>query len=84
MNITTSELKNHLDAYLDMAETSPVIVEKKGKIRLAIISYSAYERIKETDTTGMKHIFSPRLLHPEKAADFTKEIIDEEINHAVI
>ena len=47
MNITESELKNHLDQYLDMAETAPVIVEKTGKIRLAIISYPVYEYLKK-------------------------------------
>ena len=75
MNITESELKNHLDQYLQMAETAPVIVEKPGKIRLALISYSFYEHLKKLDDTNpVRNIFSHGLLHP---ADFTKEVIDE-------
>ena len=49
MNVTANELKNHLDQYLDMAETAPVIVEKRGKIRLALISYSVYEQFRKMD-----------------------------------
>ena len=49
MNVTPNELKNNLDQYLDMAETAPVIVEKPGKIRLALISYSVYEHLKKLD-----------------------------------
>jgi prevent-host-death family protein len=44
MQITATELKNRLGQYLDVAETDPVIVEKSGRIKSVLISYSMYEK----------------------------------------
>ena len=44
MQITATELKNRLGQYLDAAETSPVIVEKSGRIKSVLISNAMYEK----------------------------------------
>ncbi len=45
MSITSIELKNHLDQYLESAETTPVIVEKAGHRKSVLLSYEMYERL---------------------------------------
>ena len=45
MSITTAELKSHLEQYLEMAEATPVIVEKSGHIKSVLISYELYEKL---------------------------------------
>lgn len=45
MSITSIEFKNHLDDYLESAETAPVIVEKAGRIKSVLISYDMYKRL---------------------------------------
>ncbi|OPL16995.1 MAG: hypothetical protein AVO38_06780 [delta proteobacterium ML8_D] len=44
MQITATELKNRLGRYLDAAETSPVIVEKSGRIKSVLISNAMFEK----------------------------------------
>ena len=44
MQITATELKNRLGQYLDAAETTPVIVEKSGRIKSVLISNATYEK----------------------------------------
>lgn len=44
MQITATELKNRLGQYLDAAETSPVLIEKSGRIKSVLISNSMYEK----------------------------------------
>jgi len=44
MSITYIELKNHLDRYLELAETAPVVVEKAGQKKSVLLSYEMYER----------------------------------------
>jgi antitoxin Phd len=44
MKITATELKNRLGQYLDAAETSPVLIEKSGRIKSVLISNSMYEK----------------------------------------
>lgn len=45
MQITATELKNRLGKYLDAAETTPVIVEKSGRIKSVLISSAMYEKL---------------------------------------
>jgi antitoxin Phd len=45
MSIAATELKNRLGQYLDAAETEPVIIEKSGRRKSVLISYSMYERL---------------------------------------
>lgn len=45
MSITYLDLKNHLDQYLESAETTPVIVEKAGHRKSVLLSYEMYERL---------------------------------------
>ena len=44
MQITATEFKNRLGQYLDVAETSPVIVKKSGRIKSVLISNAMYEK----------------------------------------
>jgi antitoxin Phd len=44
MSITSIELKNHLDQYLESAETTLVIVEKVGHRKSMLLSSEMYER----------------------------------------
>ncbi len=45
MQITATEFKNRLGQYLDAAETSPVLIEKSGRIKSVLISHSMYEKL---------------------------------------
>jgi prevent-host-death family protein len=45
MQVTATELKNRLGQYLDAAETSPVLIEKSGRIKSVLISNSMYEKL---------------------------------------
>ncbi len=49
MTITTAELKNDLEKYLDLAETYPVIIEKTGRMKSVVISYAMYKRLTELE-----------------------------------
>ena len=44
MQITATEFKNRLGQYLDVAETSPVIVKKSGRIKSVLISNAMYKK----------------------------------------
>ena len=45
MQITATELKRRLGRYLDQAETTPVMVEKSGRLKSVVISYDMYEKL---------------------------------------
>ena len=45
MQITATELKNRLGRYLDVAETSPVFVQKSGRKKSVLISNAMYEKL---------------------------------------
>ncbi len=49
MTVTTAELKQDLEKYLELAETCPVVVENMGRMKFVVISYSMYERLMELE-----------------------------------
>lgn len=49
MTITTAELKKDFQKYLDLAETTPVIIESMGRLKSVVISYTMYERLMELE-----------------------------------
>ena len=60
-------------------------IVENGKIRL-ITNINLPEKTKVYviipgfETRKVAHVYSPRLVHPEQAADFKKEIIEEQPN----
>jgi len=49
MNITATELKNHLGKYLGQSVKEPVIVEKSGRPSAVVLSYEEFERLTECE-----------------------------------
>jgi len=45
MNISATELKNHLGQYLESSLKGPVIVEKSGRPAAVVISYEQFETL---------------------------------------
>ena len=57
-------------------------IVEKGQIRLpATVKLperaKVYVVIPDTEVQAITYIGSPRLVHPEQAADFTKEVVEE-------
>lgn len=56
-------------------------IVKKGRIRLRDNvklpeNTKVYVLIPDLEVAPQAHVYSPRLVHPEKADDFTKQIVD--------
>ena len=49
MNITATELKNHLGKYLGQSIKEPIIVEKSGRPSAVVLSYEEFERLTECE-----------------------------------
>jgi hypothetical protein len=63
-------------------------VVENGQIRLKTNirlpeKAKVYVLVPELETRKVAHIFSPRLAHPEQAADFKKKVIEEPPNAGV-
>ena len=44
ININATEFKNRVGRYLDMAETTPVLVKKSGRPKSVLISHEMYNK----------------------------------------
>ena len=44
VNVNATEFKNRIGQYLDMAETTPVLVKKSGRPKSVLISHDMYTK----------------------------------------
>ncbi len=61
---------------------------ENGRVRLTTNirlpeNTKVYVLIPDSEDKKMARIFSPRLVHPEQAAEFKKEVIEESLNAGV-
>lgn len=56
MQITATELKNRLGRYLDAAEQEPVRIQKSGREKAVLMSYSHYQQLVKSQQTESKPV----------------------------
>ena len=56
MQITATELKNRLGRYLDAAEQEPVRIQKSGREKAVLMSYSHYQQLVKSQQTEPKPV----------------------------
>jgi antitoxin Phd len=56
MQITATELKNRLGRYLDAAEQEPVRIQKSGREKAVLMSYSHYQQLIKSQQVEQKPI----------------------------
>ena len=56
MQITATELKNRLGRYLDAAEQEPVRIQKSGREKAVLMSYSHYQQLVKSQQPETKPV----------------------------
>lgn len=52
ISISSEELQQNVDRYLDLAEMQPVFIKQDGHVRLVMISFDKYQRLLKASKTN--------------------------------
>ncbi len=79
MNVTATDFKNRLGKYLDAAETTPIIIEKSGRVKSVLLSHVMYKRLIAIEDD----YWAKRALEAEKSGYLGAEKTKQELSKII-